>query len=510
MTPDIGLANWFRERALRTPERRALHFEGRGWTYGQMQRAIEDCAGRLAAIGISKGDRVAFLGNNQPMFLFAMFAAARLGAIFVPLNFRLTGPEIAFLIEDCAASVIIVDATHRAVIEPQLPRLASLKATLAAEDEAHWIDGAPPRTTQVRVQEDDVALIMYTSGTTGRPKGAMLTHGNIWWNNASGMHMVDGLADDVTLVPAPLFHIGGLNVTLLAAFQKGALVVLRRTFDPGQALADIAAHKVTTMFGVPAMFLFMAQHPSFAEADLSSVRILFVGGAPCPLPVLKTYLARGVSLQQGYGLTEAAPGVSFLASEYALTKVGSSGRTPMFVEAKIVDLDGREVSSPGAQGEILVRGPNVTKGYWGLPDATAKAIDADGWLHTGDAGFFDEDGFLTVSDRIKDMIITGGENVYPAEIESQLMRHPAIAEVGVIGEPDSQWGERVVAVVALKAGQSLSLEELCAFAEPNLAHYKLPKRLEIVQALPRNATGKILKRQLRETFAKGGGAAAQQ
>ena len=510
MTPDIGLANWFRERALRTPERRALHFEGRDWTYGQMQRAIEDCAGRLSAIGIAPGDRVAFLGLNQPMFLFAMFASARLGAIFVPLNFRLTGPELAFMIEDCAASVLIVDAAHRAVIEPQLARLASLKRTLGAEDEANWIDGSPPAAAQVPAREDDVALIMYTSGTTGRPKGAMLTHGNLWWNNASGMHTIDVLADDVTIVPAPIFHIGGLNVTMLAALQKGGLVVLHRAFDPGRVLADIAAHKVTTMFGVPAMFLFMAQHPSFAEADLSSVRLLCVGGAPCPVPVLKIYLGRGISMQQGYGLTETSPMVSFLAPEYALTKVGSSGRTPIFVEVKIVDSVGRALAAPGEQGEILVRGPNVTKGYWNMPEATARAIDADGWFRTGDAGFFDGEGFLTISDRIKDMIITGGENVYPAEIESQLMRCPAIAEVGVIGEPDTQWGEQVVAVVALKPGQSLTLEELRAFAEDSLAHYKLPKRLEIVKALPRNATGKILKYQLRQTLSKGGGAAAQQ
>jgi len=232
MTPDIGLADWFRQRALRSPERLALRFEGRDWTYAEMQQAVEDCAARLAALGIAKGDRVAFLGFNQPMFFFVMFAAARIGAIFVPLNFRLTGPELAFMIEDCAASALIVDADHRAVIEPQLPNLPSLKAVLAAEDEAHWTKGAPPATEPVRVREDDVALIMYTSGTTGRPKGAMLTHGNIWWNNANCMHTLDCLADDVTLTAAPVFHIGGLNVTTLLAFQKGALVVLHRTFDP--------------------------------------------------------------------------------------------------------------------------------------------------------------------------------------------------------------------------------------------------------------------------------------
>ena len=281
MTPDIGLANWFRQRALRSPERKALRFEGHDWTYAEMQQAIEVCAGRLAALDVAKGERVAFLGLNQPMFFFAMFAAARLGAIFVPLNFRLTGPELAFMIEDCAASALIVDAQHRPVIEPQRGRLTSLKTFLAAEDEAHWTNGAAPETAPVRVGEDDVAMILYTSGTTGRPKGAMLTHGNFWWNNANCMHTLDCLADDVTLTAAPVFHIGGLNVTTLVTFQKGGLVLLHRAFDPGRALADIAAHRVTTMFGVPAMFLFMAQHPAFAETDLTSLRLVVVGGAPC-------------------------------------------------------------------------------------------------------------------------------------------------------------------------------------------------------------------------------------
>jgi fatty-acyl-CoA synthase len=468
MTPDIGLANWFRQRALRSPERRALHFEGLTWTYAQMQRSIEDCAARLSALGVGKGERVAFL-------------------------------------DDCAATALIVDARLRPVIEPERERLTSLKVFLAAEDEASWTKAPASFPEPVRVGEDDVAMILYTSGTTGRPKGAMLTHGNFWWNNVNGMHAIDCLADDITLTAAPVFHIGGLNVTTLVAFQKGSLVVLHRSFDPGRVLADIAANKVTTMFGVPAMFQFMAQHPAFAETDLSSVRLLIVGGAPCPLPVLKTYLARGVSMQQGYGLTETAPMVSFLAPEHALTKVGSSGRPPIFVDVKIVDSNGRTIETPGAQGEILIRGPNVTPGYWGLPQATALAIDKDGWFRTGDAGFFDEEGFLTISDRIKDMIITGGENVYPAEVESALMRHPAIAEVAVIGEPHEQWGEGILAIAALKAGQSLTLEALREFAGESLARYKLPGRLEIVPSLPRNATGKILKYQLRQSFAKAQG-----
>ena len=505
--PDVGLANWFLQRSLRTPERLALRFEGESWTYGQTQRCIENCAARLRELGVANGDRVAFLGLNQPMFLFSMFATLRLGAIFVPLNFRLTGPELAFMINDSAAAVLIVDAQLRPAIAPVEKELKSVTALLAAEDETLWRDGAAPEATHVPARENDVAMIMYTSGTTGRPKGAMLTQGNFWWNNASTMHVLDILQNDVTLTAAPIFHIGGLNVTTLVTLQKGGLVVLHRSFDPGKALADIAAHRVTTMFGVPAMFQFMAQHPSFEQTDLSSVRVLVVGGAPCPLPVLKAYLARGVPMQQGYGLTETAPMVSFLSPEFALAKAGSSGKPPLFAEVTLVDADGRLVITPGAKGEVLVRGPNVTPGYWHLPEATRAAIDDDGWFRTGDAAYLDEEGFLTISDRIKDMIITGGENVYPAEVESALMRHPAIAEVAVIGEPHEQWGEGIVAIAALKPGQSLTLETLREFAGESLARYKLPGRLEIVPALPRNATGKILKYQLRQTFARAQSAA---
>jgi fatty-acyl-CoA synthase len=501
MTPDVGLANWFRQRAQRTPERAALHFEGERWTFGQMQQEIERCAARLQALGVARGDRVAFLGLNQPMFFFSMFATLRLGAIFVPLNFRLTGPELAFMLNDCTAKLLIVDAQLRPVITAVRDELKTVSAILAAEEPDAWVGGKLPATNHVAVAEDDVAMIMYTSGTTGRPKGAMLTHGNFWWNNTNTMHALDVIQDDVTLVAAPVFHIGGLNVTTLVTLQKGGLVVLHRAFDPGKALADIAAHHVTTMFGVPAMFQFMAQHPTFAATDLSSVRVLVVGGAPCPEPVLKAFLARDVSMQQGYGLTETAPMVSFLAPEFALAKVGSSGKPAIFVEVKLVDAEGREVSEPGAKGEVLVRGPNVTTGYWNLPEATRAAIDEEGWFRTGDAAFYDEEGFIYICDRVKDMIITGGENVYPAEIESGLMRHPAIAEVAVIGEPDEKWGERVVAIAVLKPGHSLTIEELRSFAGEFLARYKLPSRLETVAALPRNATGKLLKYQLRETFA---------
>jgi fatty-acyl-CoA synthase len=249
------------------------------------------------------------------------------------------------------------------------------------------------------------------------------------------------------------------------------------------------------------MFQFMSQHPDFAGADLSSLRVAVCGGAPCPEPLLRLYGERGVPMQQGYGLTETSPMVSFLAPEFALAKLGSSGRTPLFTEIKLIDGEGEIVREPGAPGEVLVRGPNVMAGYWNRPEDTAAAIDAEGWFRTGDVAFMDGEGFLTICDRIKDMIISGGENVYPAEVESVLFKHPAIAEIAVIGEPDEKWGECVVAIAALKPGHSLNIEELRAFAGERLARYKLPRRLVTMTALPRNTVGKVLKYELRKAIA---------
>jgi fatty-acyl-CoA synthase len=503
MAPDIGLGNWFLQRARRTPERKALTFEGETWTYASLLDKVDALAARLGAHGVERGARVAFLGFNQPTFLVAMFATARLGAIFVPLNFRLTGPELAFIINDAGVHTLIVDAHHQPVIDSARSELGTVACYFAPVASPGWLSlegREPPITAGVHVDPDDPALIMYTSGTTGQPKGAVLTHANLWWNNINAMLNVDFLESDVTLTAAPMFHIGGLNVFTLVTLQKGGEVVLQRSFDPGAALAALAKHRVTTMFGVPAMFLFMAQHPAFATTDLSSVRMLICGGAPCPLPLLKTYEARGVIVQQGYGLTETAPMVTFLAPEFATSKVGSSGRTPLFVEVKLVDAEGRVLTEPGAKGEVLVRGPNVMAGYWGRPDATAQAIDAEGWFRTGDIAYADSEGFITICDRVKDMIISGGENVYPAEVESVLFKHPSVADVAVIGVPDEQWGETVAAIVALKPNCVLSLDELRDFAATSLARYKLPRQLEFLNALPRGATGKILKFELRNQF----------
>jgi fatty-acyl-CoA synthase len=506
MTPDIGLGNWLYQRALRTPHRKALTFEGTTWTYGELRQRIDRLAAGLRANGVCQGDRVGFIGFNQPSFVETMFATARLGAIFVPLNFRLSGPELSYIINNAGVHTLLADSPHRPVIDTiraELPSRRFFSADEPAEDwpsTASLIMANEPLRDGAKVVEDDVAIIMFTSGTTGRPKGAMLTHGNLWWNNVNVLHAYDVHESDVSLLVAPLFHIGGLNVNSLVIWQKGGHVVLHRNFDPKRCLDDIATYRVTTMFAVPAMLLFVSQQPEFASADLSSLATVLCGGAPVPEPLMRLYADRGVPINQGYGLTETAPFVTFLAPEWGMEKLGSAGKPPMFCEVRLVDSNGRDVGKPKVNGEVITRGPNIMKGYWNNPEATAAAIDPEGWFHTGDVGYFDEDGFLFIADRLKDMVISGGENVYPAEVESVLYDHPAIAEIAVIGLPDEQWGEAVVAVAALRQGANLDLEDLRAFATDRLARYKLPRRLELVTALPRNPAGKVLKFELRAQF----------
>jgi fatty-acyl-CoA synthase len=500
MANDQGLGFTLSRRAQLDPNKRALVFREERWTYAELNRLTNQVAHGLHALGVNPGDRVGFLGLNHPRFFFTMFAASKLGAIFVPLNFRLTGPELTFIIGDAGLHTLVYEEAFASIVESIRGDLSIREYVCATEHSgSRGFDSLlhDQRDTDLDypVAMSDVALIMYTSGTTGRPKGAMLTHGNIIWNNINASLADDCTSQEVSLVVAPLFHIGGLNVTPLLTFIKGGTVVMEQIFEPGLVLETIEKFHITAMFGVPAMYLFMAQHPDFATRDLSSIRVLSCGGAPVPEALIKVYGARGLPFNQGYGLTETAPFASFLPPSMATEKLGSAGIAPFFTDVKVVDDDGREVSD-GERGEIVVRGPNVMKGYWNRPDATAEVL-IDGWFHTGDVGIRDSDGYFFIVDRKKDMIITGGENVYPAEVEDVLYKHPGIKEVAVIGVEHPRWGETVRALVVPKDGVALTEQDIIDFAQDKLARYKQPKSVVFLDVLPRNPAGKVLKVELR-------------
>lgn len=503
----IGLAEWLRRRAVRSADRPALTCDDVTWTYREFQARIERLSAALAATGVGPGDRVGYHGFNHPIFLVGLFAAARLGAIFVPLNFRLTGPEIEFAVNDSGIRTLLVGTEHIAIIEEIRGRLCCERYLSVDPDIPGWEAATALMASAIPVAAadvaaDDVAAILYTSGTTGNPKGAMLTHGNFWSAGTDILMCMDFVSTDVSLNVAPLFHVGGLCVVTLPMMQAGGHVVLHRAFDPVEMMRAIERYRVTASFAVPAMLLFMSQHPDFAAADLSSLRSIACGGAPVPEPLLKLYGGRGIPVHQGYGMTETVAINTFLSPDKAVAKLGSCGTGPLLTEFAIKDPKGSRLTEPGARGEVCVRGPNVMKGYWNRPDANAAVFDAEGWFHTGDVGYTDEEGYLFLCDRLKDMVISGGENVYPAEVESVLSGHPAVAEIAVIGAPDEKWGERVVAVAALRPGASLTLEQLREFGQKSLARYKLPLELRLLDALPRNPTGKILKTRLREANAR--------
>jgi fatty-acyl-CoA synthase len=506
---DLALGSWFAARARRTPHRPALSFEGTTWNYGQLQDRIERAAAVLHAAGVCPGDRVCYLSANHPSYLETLFACSRLGAIFAPCNPRLTANEVRHIVTDAGPRALVVAADRRQTVEAirgELPGAAYLVCDLDSEGAPApgWeslpqaIADAAPRRSEAPLCDDDVAVLMYTSGTTGRPKGAMLTHGNLWWCTVANHLVMDVLADDVTLLVAPLFHVGGLNVTTLVTWQKGGHVLLHRGFDASACLRAIEAHGVATMFAVPTMLEMMRTAPEFDSADLRSLRVVSTGASPVPVGLIEAYAHRRVLVQQGYGLTEAAPTVSYLTPEFALRKAGSAGLAPPLIDIRLIAPDGSEATRPGERGEVCVRGRNVMKGYWRAPQETRRAIDAEGWLHTGDVGERDADGFLYIVDRLKDVIVTGGENVYPAEVERVLRDHPRVRDVAVVGLPDERWGQAVTAIVVAEDPGTVELDDLRSFAEPHLARYKLPSKLRLLDELPRSEAGKVLKKALAE------------
>lgn len=342
-------------------------------------------------------------------------------------------------------------------------------------------------------------MIMYTSGTTGRPKGAVLSHANIVWNSVNVLVDTDLGSDEVTLIAAPLFHTAGLNMTCLPTLLKGGRVALLSAFDAARVLETIEYLRVTYMFGVPTMYDAMAAQPRWPTTDLSSLRTLNCGGAPVPARTIATYLARGLAFSQGYGMTEASPGVLFLDKEQASAKAGSAGVPHFFTDTRVVLPDGLD-AEPGQRGEMLIQGPNVMTGYWNRPEETEAVFADGGWLRTGDVARIDTDGYASIVDRVKDMFVSGGENVYPAEIEEAVLSHPAVAECAVIGVPDQVWGEVGRAVVVLTAGAHAEEHDILGHLHDKLAKYKIPKSVTVTDSLPRTATGKIVKSAVRAAY----------
>jgi len=477
MTRNEGLGAWPARRASMSPGRAALVFEDRTTTYAELAVRITKLAAQLRRAGVAAGDRVGYLGKNHPAFVETMFATHVLGAIFVPFNVRLTAPELAYQVADSGVRVL-VHATEVAIDGPMTIRLDTEYEQWLADGAADPID-AP-------VAQDDIALILYTSGTTGRPKGAQLSHANLIWNTVNLLVGVDVCADEVTLVSAPLFHVAALGQTLLPTLIKGGRAVLTSSWDVDGCFDLVAKHGVTLMFGVPTMFAALAASSRWADADLSSVRTLMCGGATVPEALIATYQTRGLVFCQGYGLTETAPGATFLEAGESVRKIGSAGVPAFFTDVRV----------RGETGEILVRGPNVTPGYWLDPTATAAAL-TDGWFHTGDLGRLDAEGHLYVVDRLKDMFVSGGENVYPAEVENAIFTHPAVLDTAVVGVPDETWGEVGRAFVVCRPGACLSATEIREFLTPRLAKHKIPAHVEMVTELPRTGSGKVRKAELR-------------
>ncbi|TMM13026.1 MAG: long-chain fatty acid--CoA ligase [Actinobacteria bacterium] len=500
-----GIGSWPARRRRKSPERVAIVHEGRELTYRQLDRRVLRLASALRELGVGKGDRVAYLGPNHPAFLETLFAAGVLGAVFVPLNLRLAVGELAYMLADCGASVLVDGAEPGgATAELQNGRTPRHVITLAGPHGAalgyeQLIETGSEDAIDEPVGLDDMCVIMYTSGTTGRPKGATLTHGNVTWNSVNVLVDIDLGNDEVTLVVAPLFHTAGLNMTCLPTLLKGGTVVLVSAFDPAMVLELVARHRVTYMFGVPAMYDAIAATPGWADADLSSLRQVNCGGAPVPEQTIRTYQERGLVFSQGYGMTEASPGALYLGADMSAAKVGSAGVPHFFTDVRVVDGDLDKVR-PGEKGEVVVSGPNVMTGYWRQPDETARALLPGGWFRSGDVATVDEEGYVSIVDRIKDMIISGGENVYPAEVEAVLYEHPRVAECAVIAVPDPRWGEVGRALVVRASDAPADEQDILGFLDGRLARYKVPKSVVFVDEIPRTASGKVLKRPLRDRY----------
>lgn len=502
-----GVGSWPFRRARQTPDATAIVFGDRRFSYRDLAERVTRLAHALRGLGVAPGDRVALLSTNHPAYLESLFAAGLLGAVLVPLNMRLTVPEVGYALRDSGARVLIhsgaLTRTAAAASADQGGVVARVvldgEPDHGAVDYETIIAAAGTERIDLVVKRDNPCFIMYTSGTTGYPKGVVLTHDTVLFAVLNPIVDLDLCSDEVSLIAAPLFHTGALNFVALPTVLKGGTVVIEESFDPGRALRVIEREGVTYSFSVPTMLDAMSANPAWNDTDLSSIRRWIVAAAPVPLRTLRTYAARGVALCQAYGLTETGPGALVLRPAETSRKLGTAGVPHFFTDVRVAGA-GTIEAVPGEPGEIQICGPNVMGEYWNRPDATESAFTADGWFRSGDVGVRDDEGYITIVDRLKDMIISGGENIYPAEIEKVILEMPGVRDCAVFGVPDEKWGEVGCAAVVLDAGHVLSKTELDTFLSDRLARYKLPAALVVLDELPSTATGKVRKDQLRVMF----------
>ena len=499
-------SDWLARRSQLSPDKIALidAASGHKISYRCWNQQCNRTANYLQKkFGVGKGDLVAVLAGNSIEYLDLCFACHKLGAILQALNWRLAPGELQGLLTQTPPRVLcyseeLIDKIRQ--LRRHLPTTCCIALTsrLSEEDQAftermEFSEQQPPA---VEIDSDDPWIICYTGGSTGLPKGAILTHGNITWNAVNTVISWGLDSNDIVILNAPLFHTGGLNVFMMPLVYVGGSSILCHSFDPDQVFDLIATSEATLLFGVPTIFVMLQQHPRWQRANFSRFKIVISGGAPCPLPVCQKFWNKGIDFKLGYGLTEAGPNNFWLPSRDVRRKPGSVGFPLFHVEVKLQDANGQAIVRPDIPGELLLRGPHRIPGYWNNPQASSETIDSDGWLHTGDLAQFDSEGYYYIVGRHKEMIISGGENIYPAEVESIIHEHPAVAEVAVIGIPDPRWGEAVRAVLVLKANCHLTAEQLQEYCLQRLARYKIPKSVLLVNELPKTSTGKIDKRRL--------------